>query len=367
MKQGGKLLSVYVQDYYLGKMGEHWGQGLFDLIAEAVANLDLEDVDACFVGNMLAGSLNKQHNLVNLVAKAMGRSLPVFHLSAACSSGGMAFASAVEAIKSGRFQKVLVLGVEKMTDAPVAEVQKDLAAALSQAEEAYLGMKMADAFSLLTTAYLANYKHSIASLDSWPAQMHELAFLDQKAHFNKKFTTAEIAASREIAPNVRMLHAAPVSDGVAAIVLSAKPAKMEVLAVESCVDHRFALSEREDLLQFPILSQCWERLSRKTGLTLSDLDVLELHDCFVIALVIALESLGLVLPGEGVNLLAQPVVNPYGGLKAGGHAIGATGVKQIINLCRYLEVEAKTYGLAVNVGGVGSNAVLSVIKKNFEF
>jgi acetyl-CoA C-acetyltransferase len=60
-------------------------------------------------------------------------------------------------------------------------------------------------------------------------------------------------------------------------------------------------------------------------------------------------------------------VNPYGGLKAGGHAIGATGVKQIINLCRYLEVEAKTYGLAVNVGGVGSNAVLSVIKKNFEF
>lgn len=367
MMQMENFLPVYVQDYYLGRMGEHWGQDLFDLIAEAVSNLDLTDVDACFVGNMLAGSLNKQHNLVNLVAKAIGRSLPVFHLSSACSSGGMAFGSAFEAVRSGRFRNVLVLGVEKMTDAPAAETQKDLAAALSQADEAYLGMKMVDAFSMLTAAYLAEHKVLSANLDFWPARMHELAFADQKAHFNKKIGVTEVAASREIATNVKMLHAAPVSDGVAAIILSAKSAKMEVLAVESSVSHQFALSERTNLLEFPILHECWERLSRKTGLTLSDLDVLELHDCFVIALVIALESLGLVLPGEGVNLLAQPVVNPYGGLKAGGHAIGATGVKQIINLCRYLEVEAKTYGLAVNVGGVGSNAVLSVIKKNFVY
>lgn len=363
MQQAKKLLSVYVQDYYLGRMGEHWGQGLFDLIVEAVSNLDLKDIDACFVGNMLAGSLNKQHNLVNLVAKAIGRSLPVFHLNSACSSGGMAFASAFEAIKSGRFQNVLVLGVEKMTDVPVSEVQKDLATALSQVDEAYLGMRMADAFSMLTTAYLAKYKHTIANLDNWPARMHELAFVDEKAHFNKKLATSEIAASREIAPNLKMLHAAPVSDGVAAIVLSAKPAEMEVLAVESLVNHQFALSERDDLLDFPILSQCWEQLSRETGLSVSDLDVLELHDCFVIALVLCLEGLGVVRPGEGISLLDRPVVNPYGGLKAGGHAIGATGVKQVINLCRYLKRETKTCGLAVNLGGVGSNAVMSLVKR----
>ena len=108
----------------------------------------------------------------------------------------------------------------------------------------------------------------------------------------------------------------------------------------------------------------------------SDVSIAEVHDCFTIAEIVAMEDLGLAAPGEATALLragetgigGRIPVNPSGGLKAGGHAIGATGVGQIYELVTQLrgeagarQVPAAKLGLAHNVGGVGGTCTVHLL------
>ena len=109
-----------------------------------------------------------------------------------------------------------------------------------------------------------------------------------------------------------------------------------------------------------------------------DVDLLEVHDCFTIAEIIALEDLGFYKKGEGYRsskdkdsyYYGKLPVNTSGGLKACGHPIGATGVKQVLELfnqingrCGERQVKNAKVGLAQNIGGTGGTAVVNILKK----
>jgi acetyl-CoA C-acetyltransferase len=98
----------------------------------------------------------------------------------------------------------------------------------------------------------------------------------------------------------------------------------------------------------------------------SDISTVELHDCFSIAAVISLEDLGFAEPGRGIELYQHPDpafgINRSGGLKACGHPVGATGIKQVVEIGKQLLQSKKQWGLAQNFGGIGATCCIHIIE-----
>jgi acetyl-CoA C-acetyltransferase len=116
---------------------------------------------------------------------------------------------------------------------------------------------------------------------------------------------------------------------------------------------------------------------KRAGLKPKDIDVAEVHDCFTIAEILAIEDLEFVKKGEGGKAISDKIttldgripVNPSGGLKAKGHPIGATGVAQIAEIVLQLRGEADKrqvkdakIGLTHNVGAGGASCVVNILE-----
>jgi len=216
-----------------------------------------------------------------------------------------------------------------------------------------------------------------------------------KAHMHKIKVTTESAALGEKNPNflsnqeffehVRMRDCSQVSDGGSAIVL-ANAAGLKKLAPKSGVVELVATEygcgnlyeDPADLAVMDTATRVVERLYARTGLSINDIQVAEVHDCFSIAEVLMLEAIGLAKPGEGTKCAQDGTtqidgrlpVNTGGGLIAFGHPVGATGVKQLHELFRQMKNECGAYqmptapgtGLAVNMGGDDKTIVATVLK-----
>ena len=117
----------------------------------------------------------------------------------------------------------------------------------------------------------------------------------------------------------------------------------------------------------------------QAGVSIKDVKVAEVHDCFTIAEILAMEDLGFCPKGMGGKFVESKTtrlggkcpVNTSGGLKACGHPVGATGVKQIIEItqqlrgnCGLRQVKNANVGLTQNVGGTGATVVVHVLQNN---
>jgi acetyl-CoA C-acetyltransferase len=108
-----------------------------------------------------------------------------------------------------------------------------------------------------------------------------------------------------------------------------------------------------------------DRALDEAEITRDDIAHLETHDCFSIAAVINLEDLGFAAPGRGIRLYesdSKPSVNASGGLKACGHPVGATGIKQIVDLIKQLKSSNEKYALAHNFGGAGATCCIHILE-----
>ena len=125
-------MNVGILGGYQTVFGELWDKDIEDLVKEAFwgalndSGSEVEEIEAVFVGSMLSSWVLGQNHLGGVVNKLLGTHVPVVGVESACASGGVAVAEAVAAIESGRYEKVLVLGVEKMTDVDSAVVAEAL-------------------------------------------------------------------------------------------------------------------------------------------------------------------------------------------------------------------------------------------------
>ncbi len=149
--------------------------------------------------------------------------------------------------------------------------------------------------------------------------------------------------------------------------------------IEACTQASdyLALHSRKDILSMRSVVKAGREAYRIAGVEPEDIQVAEVHDSFTIAEILAYEDLGFAEKGKGAELIREGVteiggripVNPSGGLKACGHAVGATGVRQIVELTLQLRGEAgkrqvdAERGLALNVGGTGATAVVSILRR----
>jgi len=213
-------------------------------------------------------------------------------------------------------------------------------------------------------------------------QAHKNGMLNPKSQFHKEITVEEVMESGYVASPLKLLDCSPITDGAAAVILceTEKARKIceqpiEIIASEQASDS-LALSSRKSLTEMIATKKAVQDAYNKAQLTARDIDVVELHDCFSIANILAIEDLGFFKKGEGgkaveqarTALNAEISVNPSGGLKC-GHPVGATGVKQVVELVEQLrgtagkrQVKDAEIGLAHNVGGSGATAVVHILK-----
>jgi acetyl-CoA C-acetyltransferase len=281
---------------------------------------------------------------------------------------------------AGQYKTVMVLGVEKMTDCQPDEITTGLMAAGSD-EERLAGATFPGIYALMARSYMEEYNVTEEMLASVSVKNHYHGSLNSKAQFQKPITIEDVLKSTKIADPLKLLECSPVSDGASAIVISANGngnKHIKIVASEVGTD-TLALSDRQSFTTLSAVVNASKKAYKKANITASDINVAEIHDCFSIAEVIAVEDLGFAKRGKGakdihdgkMTLGSKTVVtNPSGGLKACGHPVGATGIKQIVEIVEQLrgtagkrQVKNAKIGLTHNVGGSGAVAAIHILKK----
>ena len=377
-------MKVTVAGCGITKFGELWNKSLLDLAQEAAqsalkdAKVDPEKIDAVFVGNMLASALHGQNHLGPTVTSLLNLNCPAYSVESACASGGIATNLAYQTLISKKYQNVLVLGVEKMTDSPNSQVALGLMGAASE-EERRAGLTFPGLYALLTNVHMQKYKTTRKQLSAVAVKNHHNGKLNPIAQYQSEISLEKAMASQEIASPLNLFDCSPISDGAAAVVLSAQSdstSQVTITASETATDH-VAISQRNSQTELLATKIAGRKAYKEANINPAKINLAEVHDCFTIAEIMAIEDLGFCEKGQGgkftekgaTALSGKIPVNTSGGLKACGHPVGATGVKQIIEITHQLQQKANKrqikgakVGLAHNVGGSGATAVVHILQ-----
>ncbi len=374
---------VYIAGVALTPIGEHWELSLRDLACEAalkaLEKAEVERIDALYVSNMGAAPLQSQLHLGALMADALGLyGLPAMRVEAAQASGGVAVHEAHLAVASGLYDSVLVIGVEKMSDALPQEVRSALAMAEDQEYTAYTGVTDVGLCALLHRLYMERYEAEPEEVAALAAISHEHAVGCPHAQYPFRVSVERILSSPMEADPIHMLECSGIGDGAAALVLTADRGDVEIAASTVAVDH-FFLTERSDPLTLEAVGTASKRAYERAGISPRDIDLVELHDSTTIIGILSLEELGFVEKGFGARYVSEGnvrrdgelPVNTFGGLKARGNPVGATGIYQVAEIALQLlgeagrcQVEDAEVGLAENLGGVASTATITILRRH---
>lgn len=359
-------------------------RGLKDLAVEAIAaaladaGLPPSAVQALYLGNFDAPSFTGQNHVAPYVAQAAGlRDIPATRFEAACASGGSAFFHAAQAVAHGIYDTVLVCGVEKMTSQATARVAEILAGAGDAITESAVGATFPAIFAMIARRHMHEFGTTREQLAAVAVKNHFNASLNPQAHMRKVITLEQALAGKPVADPLTIYDCSLVSDGAAAVILSSRPAPIRVAGVAQA-SGPVSLAEKHSITQFEATQRAAAQAYAQAGIGPKDVNLAEVHDCFTIAELIAMEDLGFVARGQSGPWVAEGntglsgvlPVNSSGGLKAKGHPIGATGVAQICDLLLQMrgaagerQVAKADWGLAQNLGGSGATSVVTILKR----
>lgn len=344
--------------------------------------LEPSAVDALSLGNFTSGMLEGQELLAPLVADAVGLGgIPATKTEGACASSGIAFHRAHQLIAAGVHDVVIVGGVETMTDVPTAQFTQALSAAADGTAEGRAGLTFPGFYGLFTDRYLHEYDVDRADLAAVVVKNRRNAAANPRARFREPVTTDEVLESELIADPLRLYDCCPAADGAAAVVLAAEDVApsiaddpIRVLATAQTTG-RSGAYRYADLTTFDATRDAAQTAYAEADVTPSDVDVVELHDCFSSAEIGDSEDLGFFPKGEGAAAAAdgrtavdgEIPINPSGGLLSKGHPVGATGIGQLYEICLQLDgdhenqVSDARIGLTHNLGGSGAACTVSVL------
>jgi acetyl-CoA C-acetyltransferase len=347
------------------------------------ANCAPDAVQAFYLGNFAGPEFTGQNHLAPYISTALGMiGIPSTRFEAACASGGAAFFHAYMAVACGIHDCVMVLGVEKMTSQTTARVTEILCGAGDWGEEMRAGSTFPSLFGMIARRHMHEFGTTREHLSAVAVKNHENGALNPDAQMRKVITLEQAMKSKPIAEPLNLYDCSLISDGAAAVILCAadrarrftdKP--VSVLGVAQASDY-VALDQKADITTFPAVRLAGHKAFAMAGVSRHEIDFAELHDCFTIAELVAMEDLGLVGRGRagfftaegGTRRNGAMPINASGGLKSKGHPVGATGIAQICDVVQQLRGEAgerqlkrNSIGLAQNLGGSGASCVVTIL------
>jgi acetyl-CoA C-acetyltransferase len=374
------------------KFGKLTGETLESLIVQVAteaidgAGIDAGQIDEIYVGQFNSGMmpLAFPSSLALQVSDKLAN-VPATRVENACASGSAAFQQGVKSLLAGTAKTVLVIGAEKMTDAGADVV----GAALMGADYDNAGTPSTTGFTGLfaevAKAYEKRYGPVGDTLGTIAAKNHHNGMANPYAHlhkdFGEEFCRTVSDKNPMVAAPLRRTDCSPVSDGAAALIITTQPgsgARTDAVRLAGFGQaNDFMPAVRRDPTEFAAVRASWQRALAMAGVTLEDMDFLEVHDCFTIAELLMYEALGITGDGQGARALEEGwvfkdgklPVNVSGGLKSKGHPVGATGVSQHVIAAMQLtgtagdmQLPSPRRAAVQNMGGVGIANYVSVLE-----
>ncbi len=347
------------------------------------AHVSPSQIEAFYLGNFAAPAFVGQNHVAPYIASGLGLGpVPCTRFEAACASSGSALFHAVSAVAAGMYDLALVCGVEKMTSQSTAKTAEILAGAGDAAGEVRAGATFPALFAMIARRHMYQYGTTREMLAAVAVKNHANGAKNPLAHMRKPITMEQALAGKPVSDPLTVYDCSLISDGAAAVMIAPLERALEftdrpvrILGIAQTSDH-VALDAKEDITTFRAVRMAAEKAYKMAGVTASDIEFAELHDCFTIAEIIATEDLGFTPKGHGgpyvlegrTCLKGERPVNPSGGLKSKGHPVGATGAGQICDVVSQIRGEAgevqvarHSLGLAENLGGSGATAVVTVL------
>ncbi|HZF28425.1 MAG TPA: thiolase domain-containing protein [Gammaproteobacteria bacterium] len=343
-------------------------------------------VGALYAGNMMSGTLARQQQLGALLADYAGLAgVEAVTLEAACASGAAAARMGYLSIAAGAHEIVAVCGVERMTHVDHDTVTRALATAADWELEGAGGESFLSLNAQLMRAYMSRYGVRAEDFAPFSINAHRNALTNPNALLHKAITCDDYLASRVVADPVRLFDASPICNGAAALVLASAEAAATLrraprvrIAGSAAATAPVALSRRADPLQLAAVEISTRRALAQARIEHRDVDIFELHDAYTIVCALSLESAGFAPPGRGTRLAVEGGIGldgdlplaTFGGLKARGHPVGATGCYQLVEAYLQLgesaganQVRGAERALVQNIGGTGATVVTHVLHR----
>lgn len=364
------------------KFGELWSSSLADLIRQvidgAIENTKIlpTDIDYVIIGNMVGGETAEQAHLGTLASSFLAHRPPALRVEGACASGGIAIHTACALLESGRAETILVIGAEKLTDIAGDIATSALMHAGDAEKDGIAGLTFPGIFALTATAYMHQYGLKREELSLVSETSHRSAVKNPYAQFRREIPAVAISKSPLVADPLRLLDCSPITDGASAVILSTKKESSVRIVASQIASDALSLADRASLTSFLSTKKAYASAMKEAGWQNRDIDCIELHDCFSIASLIHLEDMGFAGEGRAIQIFKDGdanaegslPINCSGGLKACGHPIGATGVKQVLDCFKQLtnqapnQVKNAKRALAHNLGGVGATCTIHLLE-----
>jgi len=393
------------------KFGDLWYKNPEKMLSEAgiraIESVDRglrrRELEACFFGSFLYQVTNKLSLIPGYISRELNMNIPISNSEAACGSGGAAFYNATLSVMSGVYDVVLVGGFEKMTDR-LDKITDDLMFA-ADGQEFDAGYTFAGLYASIMARYIHEYgdnddrcKEALAQIT---CKNHHHALGNEYAQFRNEVIVEDVLNSPLIADPIRLLHCSPISDGAVALVVTRPEIAKKytdtpiyVVGGQQATDD-VSVYSRTNLTGIKATNLAVRNALNKTGLEINDIQIAEVHDCFTIEELLFLEDSGFYSKGQGwrgvydsysssngskhipyINGKTELVVNAGGGLKADGHPVGATGVRQICECFLQLRNDAGgnqvetdkplNTALCHNIGGTGGIGTVHILMRDIE-
>lgn len=354
------------------------------------AGVDYELIEQVFAGYVYGPSTCGQRAAYELGLTGV----PVFNVNNNCSTGSSALMMAAQLIRGGVMRCGLALGFEKMQKGSLdtgAAGTNPLGRHFETMARQRGSQKAPPAPQIFGNAgieHMERYGTTKEHFAKIAHKNHLHSTRNPRSQFQDEYTLEEILESRPIHGPLTMLQCCPTSDGGAAAVLMSEDLvkelgledqAVEILSMAMTTDRPSSFADSAiQLVGYDMSRQATQEVFAGTGLTIDDVDVIELHDCFSANELITYEALGLCDEGKAGELIdagdvtygGKWVVNPSGGLISKGHPLGATGLAQCAELTWQLrgqaegrQVDGATVALQHNLG-LGGAAVVSLYRKD---
>jgi len=373
----------------MNKWGELWEKSINDIFVEAALeamdDANVDRIDSMYVGCMSSGLFVGQEHLASLFSDYLGVApIPTTRVESACASGGLAVRCGIMDVMSGISDIVLVGGVEKMTDVSGDGATYALATAADQEYEVYQGVTFPGLYAMMARAHMHKYGTTQEQLAAVAVKNHLNGSMNPLAQFPMKVTIEEVINSVMVADPLHILDCSPITDGAAAAIICSletatkicKKPIVKVIGMGHATDS-IALHSRADLTTLRATTEAGNQAFKMASKKPEDINLIEVHDCFTIAEIVVLESLGFFEPGKagpaaeaGLTAIDGKIpVNASGGLKSKGHPVGATGAAQIVEIVKQLrgnagqrQVKNAKIGMTQNMGGSGGSTVTHIME-----
>jgi acetyl-CoA acetyltransferase len=379
------MAEVYVAGVGMTAFGKR-SEALPELMAEAaemaIKRSGRETFDAMYVGVMNPEEFSGESNIAAAITDHLGLwGIPATRVETASATGAAALHTAFYAVASGYLRSVLVLAGEKMTHMSTSRTTRILAQVIERYER-NCGASMPALAAMLSQRYMSQYKISLPHmqrvLSAVAIKNHFNGARNPYAHFRTELSYEQYVQSRMVSTPLRLYDCAPISDGAAALILTADPTDIKISGIGQGTD-TLGVRFRDSFTAFRSTQVAAKKAYDMAGLRPQQIDFAEVHDAFTPFEVIGTEDLGFFDPGKGARaaengsttLEGDFPVNPSGGLKSRGHPVGASGLAQVVEIVWQLRHEVATdrqvpqgnIALAQSTGGLANNNFVTIVER----